>query len=560
MIGRVGVRDGASGWAFGPYELRSDRGLAREDGSDAGLAAKPLAMLLHLVRNRHRVVPRRELLDAIWPDVSVSDAAFDSVLRDLRRALGDTAAKAAYVATIRSRGLRFVAPVRELPGEASSAWAAAAAHFERALEALDLLQASSLQAGAQRERAELLVALARAQWASGATAEARAAFLDAADVGRKARDGEVLARAALGFAGRTDVTPGVNDEAVALLEEALAALPPGDSALRAEVMARLATESTYAADRERPDALSRAAVAMAERAGDPGTLAYALTARHFTMQRPEIPPSARMPLDDRVLALVPERPPSDVRALALQQRVVDLLELGEGEGFARTLDRYLALASDLEQTFFRWIGSLLAGTRKLLAGDVGAAEQAAAESLELGRRIGSPNALPAYAGQLFGVRREQGRLSELVALMEGIADGDVALPVFRAGRAAVLAEAGPAERARNALDEVFGDDLAGFPRDQNWLATLGTLAPAVARHGSERQVRHLHALLLPYADRVIVVGQGATVHGAASHHLGLLAAALGERERAARHFDAAEALHARLRAPLWLERTRRARG
>ena len=55
----------------------------------------------------------------------------------------------------------------------------------------------------------------------------------------------MLARAALGFTGRTDATPGVNRPAVALLEEALAALPEGEVALRAEVMARLGTELYY---------------------------------------------------------------------------------------------------------------------------------------------------------------------------------------------------------------------------------------------------------------------------------------------------------------------------
>lgn len=114
-------------WAFGAFELRSDGRLLQDDGSEVALAAKPVAMLLHLVRHRERVVPRAELLEAIWPGVSISDAAFDSALRDLRRALGDRARKARFVATLRSRGLRFVAPVREiLPDDA---WHEASTHF-----------------------------------------------------------------------------------------------------------------------------------------------------------------------------------------------------------------------------------------------------------------------------------------------------------------------------------------------------------------------------------------------------------------------------------------------
>ncbi len=101
--------------------------------------------------------------------------------------------------------------------------------------------------------------------------------------------------------------------------------------------------------------------------------------------------------------------------------------------------------------------------------------------------------------------------------------------------------------------------LDDFPRDQNWIATLGTLAPATAAAGDEGWIQRILELLGPYAGRMIVVGQGATTHGAVSHHLGLLHAALGEQDEADRHFDAAEALHERARAPLWLAHTRHSR-
>jgi hypothetical protein len=57
---------------------------------------------------------------------------------------------------------------------------------------------------------------------------------------------------------------------------------------------------------------------------------------------------------------------------------------------------------------------------------------------------------------------------------------------------------------------------------------------------------------------MIVVGQGATTHGAVDHHLGLLHAAVGEKDVAARHLGEAIALHRRARAPLWLEHTEHA--
>lgn len=81
-------------------------------GSDVVPIARKPAELLHvLLGHRDRVVSKREILEALWPGIRVSDAAFASALRDLRRALGDTGRHSHYIATLRARGLRFLAPV-----------------------------------------------------------------------------------------------------------------------------------------------------------------------------------------------------------------------------------------------------------------------------------------------------------------------------------------------------------------------------------------------------------------------------------------------------------------
>jgi DNA-binding winged helix-turn-helix (wHTH) protein len=556
-------------WLFGPFELTPDRGRLSSGGAEIALTAKSFEVLAHLIRHRERVVSKNEILATVWSDVAVSDAALASAIRDLRRALADTGGKSRFVATLRGRGFRFVHEVREVPDEVdetrSSTWEAAAVHFERALRALEMIDVSrgvahgSPGVRAPRERGELIVALARARWAAGAADEARKAFLDAARVARSAADAEILAQAALGFAGRTDVTPGVNHEAAALLEEALEALADFDSMLRAELLARLGTELYYDEDLSRSDRLTQEALAMAERIGDPAVIAYASNARHFACERPEFPPEERLPLTDRVLSLIGDGPPSDVLALALHGRMVDLLELGDGAAFEEAFGRYEKAAKTLGQPFFHWLLSLFRGTRALLAGRVEEAEELAHATLAIGLQVGTPNAQGAFAGQLFAVRREQGRLAELAPALDEVAQRHPALPIYRAALAAVLAAAGNREEARAALDDVMSRDLDDFPRDQNWIATLGTLAPAVAAAGGDRRIRQLIGLLRPYAGRIIVVGQGATTHGAVSHHVGVLHAALGEYETAERHFDDAEALYERARAPLWVTLTRRAR-
>jgi DNA-binding winged helix-turn-helix (wHTH) protein len=544
-----------TGWAFGPFELSAD-GVLREDGAEVALAAKSLGVLRHLLLHRDRVVEREELLREVWPGVSVSEAAFHSAVRDLRRALGDRARSPRFVATRRGRGLQFVGEAHELPGSGPGAgWEQLAGHFERALRALEQVEASRAGAGVPRERGALLVALGRARWAAGATDDARRAFLDAAKAARRMGDAEMLAHAALGFVGRSDVSPRANADAVALLEEALAALPESEAASRSEVLARLGTELIHEADGSRARRLTEQGVAAAERSGNAPALAYALVSRHFVLRRPGAPPDARLPLCERAVALVDGGGASDVLALALQETLLDQLELGEGAAFEDTLRRYASVSEALAQPFFAFMHSILEATRLLLTGRLDDAERAAHEMLARGRECGSPNAEPAFAALLFSIRDAQGRLVQLAPLVEGLAGRAAALPITRAALAAIDAAARGREAAQPTLDAVMARGLEDFPRDENWLGVLGILAPLAA--GGPHAPR-LYALLRPHAGRVLVSGHGALVRGAADHHLGVLAAGLGQLESAVEHLRNAAALHARLRAPLWTRRSEEA--
>ena len=83
------------------------------------------------------------------------------------------------------------------------------------------------------------------------------------------------------------VEPGDDDRLVPLLEEALAALAEEDVELRARLLARLAGALRDEPARERRDALSREAVELARRSGDPAALAYALDGRAAAIVAPD---------------------------------------------------------------------------------------------------------------------------------------------------------------------------------------------------------------------------------------------------------------------------------
>src|SRR5262249_16279729 len=93
-------------------------------------------------------------------------------------------------------------------------------------------------AGQERMRFEALEGIGRSFMRAAEIEESKRAYARAAAVARSLGDGDLLAQAVLGSA--YEHAPDVRDEALIRgLEEALAALPPGDGALRAICMAQL---------------------------------------------------------------------------------------------------------------------------------------------------------------------------------------------------------------------------------------------------------------------------------------------------------------------------------
>jgi DNA-binding winged helix-turn-helix (wHTH) protein len=77
-------------------------------GTPEPLTPKAFDLLLLLAANRGRVVEKDEILERVWRDVGVSDNALTRVVTDLRHNLGDEAAEAHCIETVRSRGYRFL--------------------------------------------------------------------------------------------------------------------------------------------------------------------------------------------------------------------------------------------------------------------------------------------------------------------------------------------------------------------------------------------------------------------------------------------------------------------
>jgi len=75
---------------------------------------KVFDLLVHLIRNRDRVLTREELFQAVWEGREVSDATLSNHVKNARKALGDSGDLQRTIQTVRGRGYQFIAPVTEL--------------------------------------------------------------------------------------------------------------------------------------------------------------------------------------------------------------------------------------------------------------------------------------------------------------------------------------------------------------------------------------------------------------------------------------------------------------
>jgi len=73
---------------------------------------KTFEVLLYLVRNPRRLISRQELLNGVWAGSKVSSSLLRAYIWELRRVLGESAAKPRYLETLSRRGYRFMQQVR----------------------------------------------------------------------------------------------------------------------------------------------------------------------------------------------------------------------------------------------------------------------------------------------------------------------------------------------------------------------------------------------------------------------------------------------------------------
>jgi hypothetical protein len=233
-------------------------------------------------------------------------------------------------------------------------------------------------------------------------------------------------------------------------------------------------------------------------------------------------------------------------------RLVALLELGEPT-FAAQLDAFSRLAEDAAIPRYLYLARSRRATLASLTGPLGLADELIESAAAYGERIGEPDTWGVQSSQLVGlafIRHDWTRLNGLAAACRQA----LTPPEFAwHERSWLLIEAGDRDGAAALVASMPVSPAAYRWRHAAMLTTDAELAAAVA---DRVRCATLYEQLLPLAAEFAVVGSAVFSTGPVALQLGLLAAALGRRDDAARHLKDAAARSDRLGARLHGDRAR----
>jgi class 3 adenylate cyclase/tetratricopeptide (TPR) repeat protein len=416
--------------------------------------------------------------------------------------------------------------------------------YTRALDVLEKVSAVD-----ERVRCQLKVSLGLAQRQTGDSAF-RETLLDAGRTAAELGEAGLVVRAALAvnrgfYASSTDL----DHDRIDLIETALRFIRP-DSSERARLLGTLASELTFDPDHERRKALAAEAVAVARRTDDPAALIDAICLPRLAVHLPDAL-NERLALTAEAVALARTLDDPAARYRAYFTRRYPLLMSGEIDEADHYLEESKSLVAEISQPALLWSLTLSVGVRALHAGGAVEAERLAGEALRLGKDSGQPDAPSVNAAQLLVIRWHQGRLGEVIPMIEQFR-ATYSNEMLSAGLAMSYAEASNLGAARQLLAEARHTGF-GASYDYIFFMVMSYWAVAAVEVGDADAAAVLYDQLLPWHDRVGFTGVAMT--GAVAHYLGRLANLLGRHDEATAHFGRALSIHERLRAPFFIAST-----
>ena len=424
-------------------------------------------------------------------------------------------------------------------------------HYRRALRLLEQKSPPD-----PFEQGRLLLILGESEIRAGERDQAQDTFKAAVTIAREISEPELLAKAALGLApGFFAIEVGVYDPVlVSLLEEALRVLPPGDSAIRAQVIARLSVALGWSGQEERRFRLSQEGVSMARRVNDPGTLARTLSARHESLWSGS-DFQERERVISQIETLAPRTNDPEVHLMLCLLRITALLESGDIHSADRSIAEYNHLAVETRQPRYIWYAGLFAAMRALMVGEFTAAEKAANQYRAIGELAKDANAYQSFGTHLAILRWEQGRSEDLLPSVDGFIASYPSVNAWRCVRMFLNADLSRFEKLKYEFEFFARPRFANILANPNRLVSLCLLAEVCSDLTDTKRAALLYDTLLPESGRFAIIGYSTGFFGSVDERLGILASTLDEYDQSAKHFEQALDSHTEIGSTPWIART-----
>ena len=347
------------------------------------------------------------------------------------------------------------------------------------------------------ERADALLELGSASHRAGKATDALEAFASAAEIARALDSAELLARAAIGYedASWRPVVASTGLRSSCSKRRSRRSMTRA-SELRIGLLAGLARALDFEGERERGALVRENAVALARRHEDRAGLAKVLVRSYWARGTTPLEEILSMLTEARDLAQ--ELGDAETNTEAMAWRVPTFVALGDLESARAEVVVLREMAERTAQPFMNHVAEHYGSAIALCDGNLADAEAMAGRSHDWGRLLTGRDASGTHGIQMFGVRREQGRLAELAPVVRILAgEGDREGP-WRPGLVAVLAELGMEREARRELSRLAAEGIDGFQASL-WLASLTYLTDACAALGDEAMAAIVYPELEPLA-------------------------------------------------------------
>jgi ATP/maltotriose-dependent transcriptional regulator MalT len=408
----------------------------------------------------------------------------------------------------------------------------------------------TLELGPQhpKRRGTILLALGQAELHTGRLEASRATLRQAAEDARQLGDSELLAQVAL-TSSPWDPAIALADEKelMPLIQEAADRLALDDSALHAQLLARMAAAMQRSATPTYRESLANEAIAMARRVDDPTALAFVLTDAYRATWAPNAPDRS-LTWASEIYALARRLGDTELALISHSQRMSLLLELGGLTTIDHEIDTFERIAGRQHQQRAQALALLHRCGWAIIQGRFAEAETLLGQATPYATSLQHDPFLTTRLGALaFVMLQAQGRLDELKAGLGHFADSYPTMPVWRCGLLCVYLQSGREAELRDDYEGLADEDFKTLPRENSWLPTVALLAEVCAHLGDRANAGVLRSMLTPYAGRNVIISEIAYI-GPVDRYLALLAVAEGDNDAAANWFASARELAERIGA------------